>query len=85
MWNFVKKDHLLSHNRYGDKKLNLNAYDENEFIEAWKNPSILHFVRAKPWKKKTTYTHKEFHEKWWDYAKKSDEYDNILKYYGGKK
>ena len=85
MWNFVKKDHLISHNTYGNKKLNLKAYDENELLEAWKKPAILHFVRAKPWKKKTTYTHKEFHEKWWDYAKKSDEYDNILKFYGGKK
>ena len=85
MWNFVKRDDLIKHNCYGNPKLNIKAYDETELFKAWKLPSILHFVRAKPWKKKTKYTHREFHEKWWKYAKISDEYENILKFYGGKK
>ena len=85
MWNFMNRELLIAHNCYGNKKLNIKAYDEDEIFKAWKLPAILHYVRAKPWKKKTKYTHREFHEKWWDYARKSDEYDNILRYYGGKK
>jgi len=85
MWNFLNKESVLSHNHYGNKKLGVQAYDDFEILKAWNKPSILHYVRAKPWKKKTIYTHKFFHEKWWDYAKKSDEFENILKYAGGKK
>ena len=85
MWNFVTREHLIKHNSYENENLGIKAYDENEIFKAWKLPSILHFVRAKPWKKKTQYTHREFHEKWWEYAQKSEEYENILKYYGGKK
>ena len=81
MWNFVSKKSLLYHNNYENKTLNITAYDENEVIQAWKNPTIIHYVRHKPWKRKTIYTHKEFLKKWWFYAKKSDEYENILKYY----
>ena len=85
MWNFVNRESLINHNCYEDKSLGVKAYDENEIFKAWKIPSILHYVRAKPWKKKTKYTHREFHEKWWDYAQRADEYQNILKFYGGKK
>ena len=85
MWNFANRESLINHNKYGNEKLNIQAYNENTIFKAWKVPSILHFVRAKPWKKKTHHTHREFHEKWWEYARKSDEYDNIVKYYGGKK
>ena len=85
MWNFVNREGLFKHNNYEDNDLGVKAYDENEILKAWKVPSILHYVRAKPWKKKNKYTHREFHEKWWEYAKISDEFDNILKYYGGKK
>lgn len=85
MWNFVKRDDLIKHNYYGNKELNIKAYDEKELIKAWKLPSILHYVRAKPWKRKTSHTHREFHEKWWNYAQLSDEFENILKFYGGKK
>ena len=85
MWNFVNRDDVIKHNNYGDKKLNIKAYNEKEFLKAWKIPSILHFVRAKPWKRKTKHTHREFHEKWWYYAQKSDEFENILRFYGGKK
>ncbi len=85
MWNFVNRQALISHNKYENERLGIKAYDENEIFKAWKVPSIIHFVRAKPWKKKTSYTHREFHEKWWEYAQKSDEYKNIVKFYGGKK
>ena len=85
MWNFVNKDALISHNNYGDRNLKITAYKYEEILNAWRMPTIIHFVRAKPWKKKTRYTHVYFHEKWWEYAKKTDEYHNIERYYGGKK
>ena len=85
MWNFVKREDLIKHNGYGNINSNIKAYDEKELFKAWKVPSIIHYVRAKPWKRKDSYTHREFSEKWWDYAKKSDEFEHILKYYGGKK
>ena len=85
IWNFLNEESVLSHNYYGNKKLGVQAYSNEEILKGWKQPSVLHYVRAKPWKKKTKYTHIFFHEKWWDYAKKSDEYNNILKFTGGKK
>ena len=85
MWNFVKREDLIKHNCYGNINSNIKAYDEKEVFKAWKLPAIIHYVRAKPWKRKNSFTHREFHEKWWDYAKKSDEFNEILKYYGGKK
>ena len=85
IWNFLNEESVLSHNYYGNKKLGVQAYSNEEILQGWKQPSVLHYVRAKPWKKKTKYTHIFFHEKWWDYAKKSDEYNNILKFTGGKK
>ena len=85
IWNFLNEESVLIHNYYGNKKLGVQAYSDEEILKGWQQPSILHFVRAKPWKKKTKYTHNFFHEKWWDYAKKSDEYNNILKFTGGKK
>ena len=85
MWNFVKREDLIKHNCYGNINSNIKAYDEKEFFKAWKLPAIIHYVRAKPWKRKGSFTHREFHEKWWEYAQKSDEFDNILKFYGGKK
>ena len=85
MWNFKNRESVLSHNYYGNKKLGVQAYNDEEILKGWELPSVLHYVRAKPWKRKTTFTHRFFHEKWWDYAKKSDEFENILKFTGGKK
>ena len=84
IWNFYNKDKVLFHNNYEDKSLGIKAYNEKEIIEAWKFPSILHFVRAKPWKKKTKHTNIRFHDDWWFYAKKTDEFDKILAFYEGK-
>ena len=85
MWNFLNRESVINHNYYENKNLGIHAYDDEEILKAWRVPSILHYVRAKPWKRKNKYTHREFHDKWWEYAKKSDEYNNIIKFYGGKK
>ena len=82
IWNFNNKDAVLYHNNYENKNLGVKAYDEKEILNAWNLPSILHFVRAKPWKPRTKYTHNQFHDDWWDYAKLTDVYKNIISYYG---
>ncbi len=81
IWNFNNKDKLLYHNNYNSKNSRIRAYNEKDVIKAWKFPNILHFVRAKPWKKKTKHTHNRFHGDWWFYAKKTDEYEKILSFY----
>ena len=85
VWNFFNQKSLFKHNIYRKKNLNIKIYDEDVLLKAWKFPSILHFVRSKPWKKKRKYKNKVFHEKWWEYAKLSDEYNNIINFYSGRK
>lgn len=80
-WNFVDEKALKYHNCYQNEKLGIKAYDEEELIKAWKNPSVVHFVRGKPWTKRDRHANVKSREKWWDYAKKTVEYKNILKFY----
>ncbi len=54
-----------------------NKYSKEELLEARKNPVVLHFTCGKPWKNKKVYGAKL----WWDYAKKTDFYQNINTYY----
>jgi lipopolysaccharide biosynthesis glycosyltransferase len=86
MWNFYNKKSLLKHNHYINKKLGIKVYNDSEFLKGWKHPSILHYVRKKPWNSIDNLRTKRFFcDKWWKYAKKSDEYKNILKFAGGEK
>ena len=82
IWNFIDKNAVLDHNSYKNRHLGIKAYKESEILKAWNLPSILHFVRSKPWKAKTKHTHILFHEDWWKYAKMTDECNNILSNYG---
>ena len=85
IWNFVNKEAVLRHNNYGNDNLGIKAYDEKEILKAWNIPSIIHYVRAKPWKVRTKHTHVQFHEDWWRYAQMTGEYKNIVTYYRGVK
>ena len=85
IWNFVNKEAVLRHNNYGNENLGIKAYDEKEILKAWNIPSIIHYVRAKPWKVRTKHTHVQFHEDWWRYAQMTGEYKNIVTYYRGVK
>jgi len=85
IWNFVNKEAVLRHNNYGNENLGIKAYDEKEILKAWNIPSIIHYVRAKPWKVRTKHTHVQFHEDWWRYAQMTEEYKNIVTYYRGVK
>ena len=85
IWNFVNKEAVLRHNNYGNENLGIKAYDEKEILKTWNIPSIIHYVRAKPWKVRTKHTHVQFHEDWWRYAQMTGEYKNIVTYYRGVK
>lgn len=80
IWNFLKRERVLEHNHYKNKKLGIQAYSDDEILKGWKHPSILHFVSRKPWKNIDFKARKFFQDKWWEYAKKSDEFENILKF-----
>ena len=85
MWNFARMEHIINHNNYGKNALGIKAYNEKEFYNAWQIPTILHYVRSKPWKKVGKYTHVFYHRKWWEYARKTNYFDQIVYYYGGEK
>lgn len=54
-----------------------NKYSREELGEAFEHPAVLH-VTYKPWKSSTEYGA----DKWWDYAKMTDFYDEIMEKYG---
>jgi lipopolysaccharide biosynthesis glycosyltransferase len=81
IWNFSNKEKVLRHNYYKNKKLGIKAYRDDDILKGWRQPSILHFVsKKKPWKKFQFNTSIRFFQEWWEYAKKSEEYENIIKY-----
>ncbi len=53
-----------------------NKYSREELGEAFEHPAVLH-VTQKPWKSYLEYGA----DKWWDYAKMTDFYDEILEKY----
>ena len=78
MWNFESEEVAKLHN--GSLKIK-SKYNENEFIKAYNNPAVLHYVcgvGVKPWKNGPNTI---FKEKWWGYAKKTDYYNAILSKY----
>ena len=85
IWNFRNKKSVLKHNQYENATLRIKAYDEKEILKAWKIPSIIHYVRAKPWSKKIKKAYIKYNDDWWKYAKLTDEYNNIYSFYKGSK
>ena len=72
MWCFEAKIHALKHNRRQRAHL---QYNEEEFLNAYYHPAILHYVWPKPyWRKRRPVFNKE----WWDYAKKTGYINDIL-------
>ena len=86
IWNFKNKEKVLKHNYYGNKKLGIRAYKNDEILKGWRQPSILHYALKKPWKRKSQFKIQRFFQaKWWEYAQKSGEFKNILKFIQDKK
>ncbi len=53
-----------------------NGYSKKELRDAYLNPAVLHCI-SKTWKSLEVYGSKE----WWNYAQKTDFYDEIRSYY----
>ena len=83
MWNILNRGNILTHNYYYNKSLGIQAYSNEEIIKALKRPSIVHYVGKKPWAKRAS-LYRRFNKKWWEYANKSDEFENILLFSGRK-
>ena len=79
IWNQFNRESALYHNHYKNKALGIQAYSDEEILKALQQPSIVHYVGKKPWTKEAS-LYKFFNKKWWDYANKSDEFKNILKF-----
>ena len=81
IWNFRNNKSVLYHNYYRKENLGIKAYDEKEILKAWNSPSILHYVKAKPWSKNSKIEYLKFNNDWWKYARMTDEYNNIISFY----
>ena len=70
IWNFRDKKSVLIYCNNLKNKYHKIIYNETSFIEAFNNPTIIHFVYNKPWLNERKYRNKLFHRKWWSLAKK---------------
>ena len=70
IWNFKNKKAVLIYCNNLKNKYNRSIYSETSFIDAFNNPTIIHFVYNKPWLNERKYRNKFFHQKWWNLAKK---------------
>ena len=72
MWCFEARIHALKHIRRQRPHLRCS---EDEFINAYYHPVIMHFVYPKPyWRRKKPV----FNNEWWNYARKSGYYQDIF-------
>ena len=70
IWNFRNKKAALIYCNKLKKKYHMDIYKESLFINAFKNPTIVHFVYKKPWLNESKYKNKFFHQKWWNLVRK---------------
>ena len=77
-WNYK---YLKEFNGHCNCQLPFIRFNKKEIILAHKHPAIVHYVVGKPFQKgiKNRYYLKE----WWNYAKKTDYYDEILSFVYG--
>lgn len=75
IWNYGNKNSAISHLRRLKERF---RYNEMEFMEAYKAPVIVHYVRRKPWSQKGNLC---FMNKWYEYAKKTDYFKEIQQQY----
>ena len=81
LWSYSNKSDLLFHNNYENYSNNLKCYDEKELINAWKFPIIIHYVINKPYILDNYRLNNSFNKIWLNYAKKTGQLENIIKYY----
>ena len=78
MWNFKFFREFINHCNF---QLPFVRFNRKEIILAYKHPAILHYVRAKPFKNyHKRLNNKYYFKEWWDYAKKTDYYNEIANF-----
>ena len=77
IWNFKDKKSVLIYYNNLKNKYHKIIYDKTSFIDAFGNPTIIHFVYNKPWLNERKYRNKLFHKKWWNLVKKFKLKDNF--------
>ena len=73
MWAFSNTFEAYHFNRVQNKKY---KYKNKEFLNAYKHPAILHYTGSKPFRDQDSI----FYSLWWDYAKKTKYYKDIITY-----
>ena len=77
LWTFFNKSQLFYHNHYG-KNTSAQCYNNNEIINAYEHPSILHYVMQKPYKQMHYLSNSTFVNYWLYYASKTKEFKKII-------
>lgn len=77
IWNFKDKKSVLIYYNNLKNKYHKIIYNKTSFIDAFNNPTIIHFVYNKPWLNERKYRNKLFHKKWWNLVKKFKLNDNF--------
>lgn len=70
IWNFRNKKEVLIYSNNLKDKYDKDIYNKNAFLNAFKNPTIVHYVYRKPWLNQRKFKNKFFHQKWWKLRKK---------------
>lgn len=81
LWSFSNISDLLFHNHFQNYFKDLKCYNDEELINAWKYPGIIHYVVNKPYLFDNYQLNTTYINYWLYYAKKTGEFDNIIKYY----
>ena len=84
IWDYNNITLLKLHNHYLNYSRNVNCYKDNDLIKGLEYPSILHYVLYKPYRADNYKLNTKFVNVWLYYAKKTNEYKNIIKYYNFK-
>lgn len=77
IWNFRHKKDVVIYYYNLRNKYHKDIYKKSTFINAWKNPTIVHYVYKKPWLNERKYKNKYFHKKWWNLTKNIGIYSNV--------
>ena len=77
--NFRNEKAALKYNNKLTNYYHKDIYNKREFLNAFENPTIVHYVYRKPWINERKYKNNFFHQKWWNLTKKLGLYSNATK------
>ena len=81
LWSYSNIEDLLLHNHFQNYFKDLKCYNDDDLINAWRFPGIIHYVVNKPYLFNNYQLNETYIKFWLYYAKKTGEFDNIIKYF----